>query len=363
VIAPIAWTDEWRARWAGAARLPADRRATLDGLPVEHPRYLFPPRMWRGVYGRCFRASVRAAFSRAVDEFHPDLVFTPWAYPDGWAAVELGHTARLPVVLQCHGSDVLMLDRYPRRRRATTAAVRRADAVIAVSRDIAGRLVELGAHPARVRVIYDGVDPTLFHPGPQHIARAAVGFADGGPLVLFVGNLVPVKGVDVLIDACARLPGVRAALIGDGPLRSTLQRQVDRLGLTGRVRLLGPRPLADLPEWYRAADVFVLPSYSEGVPNVLLEAAACRTPYIASPVGGIPEVADRELGRLVPPGDPERLARAIQNVLAAGRPVTPRRPARTREQAVRQAAELFDETVRDYSGPRPLVPTPEWMCP
>jgi glycosyltransferase involved in cell wall biosynthesis len=362
VIAPIAWTDEWRARRAGATQLPPDRRATLDGLSVEHPRYLFPPRVLRGVYGRCFRASVSDAFRRALAEFGPDLVFTPWPYPDGWAAVELGHAAGLPVVLQCHGSDVLLLDRYRGRQRPTAAAVRRADAVIAVSRDIAGRLVDLGAEPSRVRVVYDGVDPTLFLPGPQVIARARVGVADGGPLVLFVGNLVPVKGLDVLIEACGLMPGVRAALIGDGPLRPALQQQIDRLGLTGRVRLLGPRPLTDLPDWYRAADVFALPSYSEGVPNVLLEAAACRTPYVASPVGGIPEIVDRELGCLVPPGDAGRLAQALHGVLAAGRPSAAARPVRTRAEAVREVADLFRQTVRGYAVPRPIVPVPNWVC-
>ncbi|MEO2089254.1 MAG: hypothetical protein ABGY75_07125 [Gemmataceae bacterium] len=97
VIAPIAWTDELKARRAGQPPLPTDRRVTHDGLTVDHPRYLFPPKVGRRWYGHFFRAAVGPAFRRAVTEFRPDVVFTPWAYPDGWAAGWLARVAGLPV--------------------------------------------------------------------------------------------------------------------------------------------------------------------------------------------------------------------------------------------------------------------------
>src|SRR5207253_6931127 len=102
VIAPIAWTDELAARWAGHPPLPRDRRVMCDGLAVDHPRYLFPPKVLRGSYGKFFRRSVRPSFERALREFRPDIVYTPWAYPDGWAAVELGRRSGLPVVVKVH---------------------------------------------------------------------------------------------------------------------------------------------------------------------------------------------------------------------------------------------------------------------
>src|SRR5262249_13521986 len=157
VIAPIAWTDELAARRAGKGPLPRGRRATLDGIPVEYPRYLFPPRVLRGFYGHFYRWSVAASFRRALAEFRPHPVFATWAYPDGWAAVDLGHRAGLPVVLKVHGSDILLLSRYPSRQRRTAEAIRRADRVVAVSRDLAGHVVALGADPARVQVVYNGV--------------------------------------------------------------------------------------------------------------------------------------------------------------------------------------------------------------
>ncbi|MFL5342200.1 MAG: hypothetical protein ACJ8F7_18800, partial [Gemmataceae bacterium] len=86
VISPIAWTDEFAARLHGVTRLSAERQWTLDGLTVDHPRYYFTPRFGRRWYGPFYVASVQRTFVRVAAEFRPDLVFAPWAYPDGWAA-------------------------------------------------------------------------------------------------------------------------------------------------------------------------------------------------------------------------------------------------------------------------------------
>jgi glycosyltransferase involved in cell wall biosynthesis len=336
-IAPVLWTDELAARARLGRRLGGDRRSTCDGIAVEHPCYVYPPKVMRGSYGHCFLWSVRAAFHRALAEFRPDLVFAPWAYPDGWAAVELGHRAGLPVVVKLHGSDIHGLAVHPRRLRGTREALLRADGIVSVSRDLAARAVGLGVEPGRVRVVYDGVDSRVFHPGPSADARDRLGLDRADPVVLFVGNLVPVKGLDVLIGACARLAswGVHftCLLIGQGPLRRSLGRRIARLGLDDRVRLMGPYPHDRLGDWYRAADLFVLPSRSEGVPVVLLEAAACGKPFVASRTGGIPEVAHLTPSLLVEPGDPDALALALRDGLAGRFPPTsppaaPRGPAK-----------------------------------
>ncbi|HUR54054.1 MAG TPA: glycosyltransferase, partial [Gemmataceae bacterium] len=145
-----------------------------------------------------------------------------------------------------------------------------------------------------------------------------------------------------LLRACAnpllRDTAFRLVLIGQGPQRAALESLARELGVAGKVWFAGPMPQAELPRWYRAADVFVLPSHSEGVPNVLLEASACGTPWVASRVGGIPEIAHLGVSRLVPPDSPPELAAAIAGVLAvrpAARPAGPK----PREEAV---AELID---------------------
>lgn len=363
VIAPIAWTDERAARKSSASGLPVDRQVTCDGLVVDHPRYWFTPRILRGCYGHFFRRSVERTFERALSEFNPDLILSAWAYPDGWAAVELGHRAGLPVVVKVHGSDILTLARVPGRGKRTADAMRNADGIVAVSRDLADKVVGMGADPARVTVVYDGIDPGRFFPGSRREARRRVGIQGNERIILFVGNLVPVKGVDVLIDACAELARhgerVRCFIIGQGPLRSTLEQQAAQLGVGDRVTFVGPVLHAELPDWFRAADVFVLPSHSEGVPCVLLEAAACQTPFVASRVGGIPEIANLNRGEMVEPGNPGALAGAITQVLAA---TTMDAPSsifnRSHADAAAEVGAFCERILNDHVRPRRVAHNP-----
>jgi len=320
VISPIAWTDELRLRWNGAGALPAGRRVECDGIVVDHPVYVFPPRVMRGWYGHFFRRSIRRTFDRAVAEFRPDVVLGSWAYPDGWAAVTLARRAGLPVVLKVHGSDVLTLGGQPSKQGPTGDALRQADGVVAVSRDLSAAVQRFGVDRNRVRVIYNGVDTSLFCPGDAAEARARVGIEGNGAVLVYIGNLVPVKGVDVLVEACGELARAGTVftcyMIGQGALRGLLERRIAELGLQEKVKLAGPKPHKQLPDWFRAAELFVLPSRSEGVPNVLLEASACGTPYVASRVGGIPEIAHLGDGRLVAPTDATALAATIRERLA-----------------------------------------------
>jgi len=351
VIAPISWIDERNARKVSGPSLGDERRVSLDGLTVEHPRYWFPPKIARSWYGHCFRFSVGKAFRSAIAQFRPDLIFAPWAYPDGWAAVRLGHAAGLPVVLQCHGSDILLLDQFPSRRKRTVEAVTAADGVVAVSRDIASHLYRLGASRERVRVIHDGVDRTRFSPGSRTEARRHLGWAKVDPMLLIVGNLVAVKAVDVLLNAAAELAGsgqrFDLVVIGEGSLRSELEQLAQALGLGDRVTFRGAVPQTDLPTWYRAANLLVLPSHSEGVPNVLLEASACGTPWVASRVGGIPEIAHLGVNSLVPPNSPGELAAAIRTMLKspADHPGIAPKP---REDAVAELIEFLEERLRSF---------------
>ena len=126
------------------------------------------------------------------------------------------------------------------------------------------------------------------------------------------------------------------------------------MGIGDRVRFVGAVPHAELPAWFRAADGFVLPSHSEGVPNVLLEASACGVPWVASRVGGIPEIA--RLGRsvLVPPNAPRALADAIRRICTTP-PPAPELGPRAVEDAVAELEEFLQVTIDHCSGPRARV--------
>lgn len=355
VISPVSWIDEFREGWRSRHWLANERHARCDGLEVVHPRYWYPPKVPRWTHGHCFRWSVAAAFERAVDQFRPDLIYACWAYPDGWAAVHLARRRDLPVVIKVHGSDILVLLRNAARRKATASALAAADAVVAVSRDLERRVAELGVARSRLHVVYDGIDRTAFTPGCRRASRRRLGLDEFAPLVLFVGNLLPVKGLDVLLAAGERLAARRlpftCLIIGRGPLDAPLRREAARRGLGDRFRWLGGRPHHELPDWFRAANVFVLPSRSEGVPNVLLEAAACGTPFVASRVGGIPELTQLGPHRLVEPGNARELADAIEEQLLTV-PDTENAGARwhSHEEAARQLVSLFNQVLNRPDG-------------
>jgi glycosyltransferase involved in cell wall biosynthesis len=176
------------------------------------------------------------------------------------------------------------------------------------------------------------------------VAREALGLPGNRPIVLWVGRMVPVKGLDVLLEAWAAvlrtIPTALLVLVGEGDERAALERRAASLG--DSVRFAGARPHAELADWYRAADLLVLPSRSEGVPNVLLEALACGTPFVASDVGSVASLATPEC-EVVPAESPRALAGAIARALPAA-PMTRRTTADTPDR--RAATAEFREAVQ-----------------
>lgn len=318
VVSPIAWTDEIRDHAAQGRRLSANRRWECDGIIADYPRYYFPPKVLRGTYGHCMLRSVERTVTNVISELKPDLIYAPWVYPDGWAAVRLGRRFGLPVIVKAHGSDVLQLHVAPARIPPTISAMQSADHVIAVSQDLANKIVGLGVSTERVTRIYNGIDRQLFSPSDRSAARQRLGLQEVRT-VLFVGNLIQLKGVFDLLDACAVLTAretpVRCYLIGEGPLLKTLNNRIREKKLGEWITIVGSVTNDQLPDWYRSADLFVLPSYSEGLPSVLVEATACGIPFVASRVGGIPEIAAHAASLLTSPGDPQQLADAILEML------------------------------------------------
>jgi glycosyltransferase involved in cell wall biosynthesis/peptidoglycan/xylan/chitin deacetylase (PgdA/CDA1 family) len=323
VISPISWVDEWRSR--GNGTLGPERCQVVDGIEVHYPRYVYPPGLLRERYGWFFWRSLRNSVRRLLLTYQPDAVLGYWAHPDGEAVVRLAQRLSVPAVVMVGGSDVLLLAHQSRRRRRIQAVLQAAHAVVAVSEDLKEKVIGLGLAPDKVHVVYRGIDAERFSPGDRAEARRRLGLAAEGRVLLWVGRMVPVKGLDELMEACTllRARGVefRLYLVGDGPQRPALVAASATRGLTGVVTFAGAVAHDQLPDWYRAADLFVLPSHSEGVPNVLREALACGTPFVASEVGGIPELAAGGANRLVPPGNPAALAEAVAGALAEAGPV------------------------------------------
>ena len=188
---------------------------------------------------------------------------------------------------------------------------------VAISPAVRERLLEGGVPAARLRTISSAVDPRALRVDEAREAiRDELGLASGELVLLTLASLVPRKGLDVLLDAFARLGERGATLLvaGEGPERAGLEEHARRAGIAGRVRFLGRRE--DAPRLLAACDVFVLPSRREGLGVAALEAMAAGVAVVATRVGGLGEaVEDGRSGRLVEPGDPEALARALEELL------------------------------------------------
>jgi glycosyltransferase involved in cell wall biosynthesis len=193
--------------------------------------------------------------------------------------------------------------------------VRAADGLIGVSAALRERLIELGADPSRTMTLRNGVDTTAFRPVDRDAARAALALT--GPTLISVGSLIPRKGHHLTIEALLALPEFSLLIVGEGPERASLEAQIARLGLGARVRLLGPRSHADLPQFYGAADASVLASSREGWANVLLESMACGTPVVASNIPGNPEVVQEwAAGLVIEENTPAGIAAGVRRLFA-----------------------------------------------
>jgi len=299
------------------------RRGSVEvpGLRTDHFVFVYPPRFGRALHAACWLLSLLLQRGRRLRAAGYDGILASWAYPDAVAAGRLARLLGLPYVVKVHGSDLNVQATHALRRPQIAASLRGAAAVVAVSRALAGKAVALGADPARVHALYNGVDGTRFAPGERAGARVRLGLADdGAPLLLYVGNLKESKGCLDLLEAFAAMaaaqPQAQLVYVGEGACRAALATRAQALGLAARVRLAGAMPHAALPDWFRAADLLCLPSHNEGVPNVVLEAMACGTPVVATQVGGIPEVVPAHAGRLVPLGDRAALADALAQAAA-----------------------------------------------
>lgn len=287
----------------------------LEGIEVEPYTYPGFPGLSRFVNGV---VGGRALLPR-LRRFAPDLVLGYWVYPDGEAARRAARALGVPCIVGARGSDIHA--RSGVGAWLTGRTLRGADGVLAVSRAMRrAAIAGFGVDPDRIRTIVNGIDTAVFHPRDRGAARARLGVAADTRLVVYVGRLVESKGLGELVEAFAALrgrePAARLALVGDGVMRERLAGLVAAAGLDDCVRVTGGMDHAGVADWIAAADVLTLPSWSEGYPNVLVEALACGCPVVSTDVGGAGEIVGPDSGILVPPRDPACLAQALHEALA-----------------------------------------------
>jgi glycogen synthase len=310
----------------------------------DHARVIrlgFPFRRFRQLYApqAAILAPILAARSDVVHvHLGEDLAVIPVG-----AAVARLH--RLPLVLTVHTSlhhTLAVSDLRSALLKTIGGSIERwgehwAEAVLVITPRLYRLLLSDGVDENSVHVIPPGVKASLFE-GPFEDPFSGV----GKPRVLFVGRLAPQKGVGTLVEAAGLLedPGAQILLVGDGPERKALERDAERLGVADRLHFVGFFAHDRLPAVFAHADLLILPSLYEELGTVLLEAMQAALPIVASKTGGIPDVIEDGVnGLLVPPGDPEALARAIDRVLAD------RKLARRLSEGVQERAKDYDWEV------------------
>ena len=255
----------------------------------------------RGIADRLQAARILLTIENVIRRESIDVVYCAFLWPSGLGGLPAAFDLRVPVVLTLRGADVLIEEslRYgqtldPRFRALASSTLIRASRIIAVSTAIAVRAIELGAQPCRTNVILKGVSCEHFSPGSCQAARQKLGLRDL-PTVLFVGNLLRIKGVDLLIRACVELSQDRdfqLVICGDGPEEGTLRNLARKLEVSCHVHFVGRISRKLMPVYFQACNIHVLPSRTEGSGNVLLEAYASAKPVIGTNCSGIIDYID-----------------------------------------------------------------------
>lgn len=322
VIAPLPWTPKILENRL-SKKYPFCRVANvelIDGIRVYHPRYLVIPKILGFLHPLFMVFPLLRLLLDLEKERKRDVINAHWLFPDGVAASWAARLMGKALVLTGLGCDINLYSNMSFRRPQIRNALKKANAITVVSSNMKKRTLELGVDKDKVVVIQNGIDTTLFRLMDKAISREILGLPKDSKIVVTVGSQDEVKGTKYLIEAFSRLlqnndSKLLLVLVGDGPLRENLIRQVELLGISDQAIFVGKKPHSEIPLWLNSADVFCLPSIREGHPNVLIEAFACGIPVVASEVGAISEIVDDTNGKVAPAGDARVLYEKLKSVL------------------------------------------------
>ena len=287
--------------------------------PVFRPFTLAFPRFF---LQHCYPASLAFTLRLRGSRFFRgcDVIHAHNAFPEGVAAVRaFGHDR--PVVVTVHGSDINHFAMKPSLKPDIVTALNASAHIICVSGSLAVTLRSIGV-TTETTVIPNGINTTMLHPGDKAEATHLLGLDPSRKRILFAGNFVPVKGVEYLIKAMptvlAEYPGCELVLLGASSVtagRQVYAGAISEEGIGKTVRIVERVPHDHLPSWIHASDLLALPSLNEGFGLVAAEALACGRPVVATLSGGPEDIVEEGTGVLVPPRDPEALARGMVRVL------------------------------------------------
>lgn len=291
------------------------------GIIVHRPQFTLIPRIGARRNASAIARTVLPLVRRIHAEHPIDVVDAQFFFPDGPAAAEIARAMGLPLSIKARGSDISFWGDHSFARQQMLEAARAATGLLAVSRDLAGQMAAMGMEADKITVHYTGLDRDRFRPFEHTQLRnqlgRELGFAlpENAPLLACVGALIERKGQAIAITALKAVPGARLVLVGKGEDEARLRALAVNEGVETRVHFAGSIDHDLMPLILSAADVMVLPTVSEGLANVWVEALACGTPVVTCDVGGARElIVNETAGRLVD-RNPEAVAAGITAVL------------------------------------------------
>lgn len=374
IVAPVEWFP-WQECLRGRVLPPTEE--PLDGLHISHPRVFYTPGFMIYKHWWMYRRSISAHFKAVVEEFRPDHIIIGFVYPDGVAVAALCRELGIPYSLLVLGSDFRIRTRQEKFKSVVMSALREAPLVLCPGNALKRDMAAAGIDGRKIVAFNNGVNVDLFRFRTRKealeewsvVRQSSVSSEAASTwlpstfhlppstrLCLFVGNLVPVKGPDLLLEAWGKLirrdecgdlkleaeaaasasgestsesetqvsgfiPHLSPAsptliFIGDGPMRKRLEQRAKSIGMGDSVVFLGSRSHNEIALWMNVADCLCLPSRSEGMPNVVLEALASGLPVVATGVGEVPfMIQDGENGFVIA-AEGEGMSRRLAETLA-----------------------------------------------
>ncbi|MFQ3188936.1 MAG: glycosyltransferase involved in cell wall biosynthesis [Paraglaciecola sp.] len=307
LIIPVAFADYFK-----------HRKVIVNTDKIRYVPSFYIPKIGRRFNGHYMYHSIMATSSRWIKTFAPDKVLGSWVFPEGLAVQKIAKKLNIPYFIKAHGSDVNAHADNPVRSKIIKQVANNSSGVLSVSQALASKMIDMGVEGKKIHVIYNGVDKAMFTPTTPNEDLTGQSYSR---TITFIGNLKKEKGVHELLSAFGKIKAehldLKLSFIGNGPEESTLKLKAESMGIADSVRFLGSISHDKLPQIMCNSTLIALPSYAEGVPNVVLESISCGTPVVVTNVGGIPEVVcDGMNGFIAQPKNVESLHKAFSCALS-----------------------------------------------
>lgn len=304
VLVPVAFT-EWFSH----------RKKIKQSANLRYVPYFYLPKFGRRFYSAMMFISIMLHSGYWLISKKPKTLLASWAFPEAVATSWISKLLNCPFFFKVHGSDINLHGKIPARAKQIVSASKKATGILSVSQALADEMVNIGVNKEKIHVVYNGVDHQKFRIINDESDNAVNGY------ILYVGNLKKEKGVMELLSGFAvihkKYPGLKLLYAGPGNMSVPIRNQAKLMALSDKIELLGSVNHDQLPALISQARVLALPSYNEGVPNVVLEAMACGTPVLVSDVGGIPEVVDEHIcGKIIAAKSDIAVAEGLDAILS-----------------------------------------------